>query len=59
MQGEMTITYRLADAPDGGTDLVGVHDNVPSGVRPANKELDWSLSIGKVAAPVERCTGGQ
>jgi uncharacterized protein YndB with AHSA1/START domain len=53
LQGEMTIIYTLADA-DGGTDLVGVHENLPPGVRPADNELGWSISIGKLAALVER-----
>jgi uncharacterized protein YndB with AHSA1/START domain len=52
MQGEMTITYRLADA-DGGTDLTGLHENVPPGVSPADNELGWSMSIDKLARRVE------
>ena len=52
MQGEMTITYTLADA-DGGTDLVGTHENLPSGVRPSDNELGWSMSIDKLARLVE------
>ena len=52
MQGEMTITYRLADA-DGGTDLTGLHENVPPGVSPADNELGWSMSIDKLARLVE------
>jgi uncharacterized protein YndB with AHSA1/START domain len=52
MQGEMTITYRLADA-DGGTDLTGLHENLPPGVLPADNELGWSMSIEKLARLVE------
>jgi uncharacterized protein YndB with AHSA1/START domain len=52
MQGEMTITYPLTDA-DGGTDLVGVHENLPPGVPPADNELGWSISIDKLARLVE------
>jgi uncharacterized protein YndB with AHSA1/START domain len=51
-QGEMTITYTLADAA-GGTDLVGVHENLPPGVSPADNELGWSRSIEKLAGLVE------
>jgi uncharacterized protein YndB with AHSA1/START domain len=51
-QGEMTITYTLADAA-GGTDLVGVHENLPPGVSPADNELGWSMSIEKLAGLVE------
>jgi uncharacterized protein YndB with AHSA1/START domain len=52
MQGEMTITYLLAEA-DGGTDLIGVHENLPSGVSPADNELGWRMSIDKLAELVE------
>ena len=52
LQGEMTITYMLADA-GGGTELVGVHEDLPSGVPPADNELGWSISLGKLAALVE------
>jgi len=56
LQGEMTITYTLSDA-DGGTDLVGVHEDVPPGVPPADNELGWTISIEKLAALVERDRG--
>ena len=52
MAGEMTVTYTLADA-DGGTDLVGVHENVPRGVAPADNELGWRMSLDKLAKLVE------
>jgi uncharacterized protein YndB with AHSA1/START domain len=52
LQGEMTITYLLADA-DGGTDLVGVHECLPPDVPPADNELGWSISVGRLAALVE------
>ena len=56
MQGEMTVTYSLSDA-DGGTVLVGRHENLPPGVSAADNELGWSMSVGKLAALVEgRCT---
>jgi uncharacterized protein YndB with AHSA1/START domain len=53
MQGEMTITYTLTDAGS-GTDLVGVHENLPPGVSPADNELGWTMSIEKLAGLVER-----
>ncbi len=53
MRGEMTITYTLADAGT-GTDLVGVHENLPQGVSPADNELGWSMSIEKLARLVEQ-----
>ena len=52
----MTIIYTLADAGS-GTDLVGIHENLPPGVSPADNELGWSISIGKLAALVERDQG--
>ncbi len=53
MQGEMTITYTLADVGD-GTDLTGVHENLPPGVSPADNELGWSMSLDKLAKLVEK-----
>ena len=52
MQGEMTITYTLADA-GGGTELVGLHEDLPPGVSPADNELGWRMSIDKLARLVE------
>ena len=52
MAGEMTITYTLVET-DGGTDLVGVHENLPPGVPPADNEVGWRMSIDKLAALVE------
>jgi uncharacterized protein YndB with AHSA1/START domain len=52
MQGEMTITYELADA-DGGTELFAVHDRLPPGVSTADNELGWQMSLAKLAALVE------
>jgi uncharacterized protein YndB with AHSA1/START domain len=52
MQGEMTISYLLADAGD-GTDVTGVHENLPPGVPPADNELGWSMSMDKLARLVE------
>ena len=56
LQGEMTITYLLADHA-GHTDLVGLHENLPPGVSPADNELGWSMSIAKLAELVERRPG--
>jgi uncharacterized protein YndB with AHSA1/START domain len=53
LQGEMTITYALTDATDGGTYLVGLHEDLPAGVRPEDNELGWSISIDKLARLVE------
>ncbi|MEY2552576.1 MAG: hypothetical protein QOC57_436 [Ilumatobacteraceae bacterium] len=53
MAGEMTITYTLTDAIDGGTDLAGVHENLPPGVPPADNEMGWTMSMDKLATLVE------
>ncbi len=55
MRGEMTATYTLADA-DGGTEVVGRHEDLPPGVSPADNELGWRMSLGKLAALVESRT---
>ena len=52
MAGEMTITYTLADA-NGGTDIVGVHENLPPGVAPADNELGFRMAFAKLAKLVE------
>ncbi|WNG53601.1 SRPBCC family protein [Archangium gephyra] len=52
LRGEMTLTISLVDV-DGGTDVIAVHDGVPSGVSPADNETGWRLSIERLAALVE------
>lgn len=52
MQGEMTMTVTLVDAK-GGTDLVAVHDGLPSGLSAKDNELGWRISLGKLAAMLE------
>jgi len=58
LRGEMTITYTLADAYDGGTSLTGVHENLPPGVAAEDNELGWSMSLRKLAALVEHDAPG-
>jgi uncharacterized protein YndB with AHSA1/START domain len=58
LQGEMTITFTLAAADDGGTDLIGLHENLPPGVAPEDNELGWSMSLGKLAALTEAGPAG-
>lgn len=53
LQGTMTSTIRLADAPD-GTDLVATHDGLPPGVRAADNELGWQMALDKLTALAER-----
>jgi uncharacterized protein YndB with AHSA1/START domain len=52
MRGEMTITFTLTEA-DGGTDVLGVHDNLPPGVSPADNETGWRMALEKLARLVE------
>jgi uncharacterized protein YndB with AHSA1/START domain len=52
LRGQMTITFTLADA-DGGTDVLGVHDGLPSGVSTADNEAGWQSSFAKLAALFE------
>jgi uncharacterized protein YndB with AHSA1/START domain len=55
LQGEMTITFTLADAQggEGGTELLAVHEGLPGGVSRADNDLGWQMSMGKLAALVE------
>lgn len=50
--GQMTITYSLSDA-DGGTNLTGIHENLPPGVSPEANEQGWQMSLDKLARLVE------
>jgi uncharacterized protein YndB with AHSA1/START domain len=52
LQGEMTMTFTLAEA-DGGTELTAVHDGVPSAVSAADNEQGWNESLDRLAALVE------
>jgi uncharacterized protein YndB with AHSA1/START domain len=54
LQGEMTITYSLTEAVDGGTHLAGVHENLPAGVSNDDNELGWDISLSKLARLVEK-----
>lgn len=53
LQGAMTITYALVDAPD-GTDVHAVHEGLPQGLSAADNETGWRMSLGKLAAWAER-----
>ncbi|MGH3333380.1 MAG: SRPBCC family protein [Nocardioidaceae bacterium] len=52
LRGEMTITITLASA-NGGTDLVAVHEGLPSGVSTADNETGWREALARLAALVE------
>jgi uncharacterized protein YndB with AHSA1/START domain len=51
-QGEMTIAITLSDA-DGGTDLVAVHEGLPTGIRPEDNEAGWRDALERLAALLE------
>lgn len=53
MIGEMVSTITLADADDGGTDLVAVHDGLPPGVALADNETGWRMALAKLAGLAE------
>jgi len=52
MRGEMMVTFTLTDT-DGGTDVLGVHDNLPPGLSPADNETGWRMALDNLAAFVE------
>jgi uncharacterized protein YndB with AHSA1/START domain len=52
LQGEMTITFALADA-GGGTEVVAVHDGLPPGLSATDNETGWRMSLANLAALVE------
>lgn len=53
MQGEMRVTFELADVP-GGTEIRALHEDVPPGVAPRDNEAGWRMSLDKLAALVEQ-----
>ena len=54
MQGEMVSTITLTDSPNGGTDVVGLHEGIPPGVSLADNETGWRMALAKLAALAER-----
>jgi uncharacterized protein YndB with AHSA1/START domain len=57
LRGEMISTITLADAPGGGTDVVGMHEQLPHGVSPADNETGWRMALSKLAALAESDPG--
>ena len=53
LRGEMISTITLADAPGGGTDVVGLHEQLPPGVSAADNETGWRMALAKLAALAE------
>ena len=52
MQGEMRITIKLMDVPD-GTELIAIHEGLPPGVALSDNELGWRMALEKLAVLVE------
>ncbi|WP_321472635.1 SRPBCC family protein [uncultured Paludibaculum sp.] len=52
LEGKMTITTTLTDR-NGGTEIVGLHDGLPTGVPPEDNEQGWRMALAKLAALVE------
>lgn len=56
LAGEMTMRYQLTER-DGGTEVVGIHEDLPPGVAPEDNEWGWRISLGKLAQLVESQNG--
>lgn len=48
----MTITIVLTDS-DSGTEVLAVREQLPAGLSPADNEVGWLSSLGKLAALFE------
>ena len=57
-RGEMISTITLTEAKGGGTDVVGVHENLPPGVSLADNETGWRMALAKLGALTRRRTTG-
>lgn len=58
LQGEMTLTTTLTDA-DSGTNILVVHDGLPSGLSATDNELGWREALAKLASLVEADENGR
>lgn len=52
LRGEMRATLELRDA-EGGTEVIGLHEDVPPGVSPEDNEAGWRSALDRLAALVE------
>ena len=46
LRGEMKITIELADK-DSGTEVIGVHEGVPPGLRDSDNEVGWRMAVAR------------
>lgn len=53
LRGEMVSSISLADTDDGGTEVVGLHENLPPGVVLADNEAGWRMALDKLARLAE------
>jgi uncharacterized protein YndB with AHSA1/START domain len=53
LRGEMVSSISLADTDDGGTEVVGLHENLPTGVVLADNEVGWRMTLQKLARLAE------
>jgi uncharacterized protein YndB with AHSA1/START domain len=51
-QGEMRATFELRDV-GGGTEVTGIHEDVPPGVTLEDNEAGWRSALERLAALVE------
>jgi uncharacterized protein YndB with AHSA1/START domain len=58
LRGEMLSTITLSDAPHGGTDVVGMHEDLPYGLSLADNETGWRMALAKLAALAEGAARG-
>ena len=54
LRGEMVSTITLADAPGGGTDVTGMHEQLPQGLSVEDNETGWRMALAKLATLAER-----
>jgi uncharacterized protein YndB with AHSA1/START domain len=52
LRGEMRMTISLTDVPD-GTEVLGLHEEIPPGVKLADNERGWQSALSRLAALVE------
>ncbi len=57
LRGQMTSSIILSDAPNGGTDVTGIHEGVPPGISLADNETGWRMALRKLAALAESESG--
>ncbi|HEU4631246.1 MAG TPA: SRPBCC domain-containing protein [Gemmatimonadaceae bacterium] len=58
LQGEMISRIALADAPGGGTDVVGAHEQLPPGLSLEDNETGWRMALARLAALAEAEAAG-